>query len=67
MMTHDPTTNVAAIGRLNEMVSAKEPGRHGISDKEYELLFTPDKPNIFAFHGYPWLIHRLTYRRPNHT
>jgi xylulose-5-phosphate/fructose-6-phosphate phosphoketolase len=39
---------------------------HGISDKEFEVLFTPDKPIIFAFHGYPWLIHRLTYRRPNH-
>ena len=39
---------------------------HGISDKEFELLFTADKPIIFAFHGYPWLIHRLTYRRPNH-
>jgi xylulose-5-phosphate/fructose-6-phosphate phosphoketolase len=39
---------------------------HGMSDKEYESLFTPDKPVIFAFHGYPWLIHRLTYRRANH-
>jgi xylulose-5-phosphate/fructose-6-phosphate phosphoketolase len=39
---------------------------HGMSDREYESLFTPDKPVIFAFHGYPWLIHRLTYRRANH-
>jgi xylulose-5-phosphate/fructose-6-phosphate phosphoketolase len=39
---------------------------HGMSDREFELLFTPDKPIIFAFHGYPWLIHRLTYRRANH-
>lgn len=39
---------------------------HGLSDKEFDLLFTTDKPIIFAFHGYPWLIHRLTYRRTNH-
>jgi xylulose-5-phosphate/fructose-6-phosphate phosphoketolase len=39
---------------------------HGLSDKDFDLLFTPDKPIIFAFHGYPWLIHRLTYRRTNH-
>jgi xylulose-5-phosphate/fructose-6-phosphate phosphoketolase len=39
---------------------------HGLSDKEFDVLFTRDKPIIFAFHGYPWLIHRLTYRRTNH-
>jgi xylulose-5-phosphate/fructose-6-phosphate phosphoketolase len=39
---------------------------HGMSDQEFDTLFTPDKPIIFAFHGYPWLIHRLTYRRANH-
>jgi xylulose-5-phosphate/fructose-6-phosphate phosphoketolase len=39
---------------------------HGLSDKEFDTLFTKDKPIIFAFHGYPWLIHRLTYRRANH-
>jgi xylulose-5-phosphate/fructose-6-phosphate phosphoketolase len=39
---------------------------HGLSDKEFDGLFTEDKPIIFAFHGYPWLIHRLTYRRNNH-
>jgi len=39
---------------------------HGLSDKEFIDIFTIDKPIIFAFHGYPWLIHRLTYRRPNH-
>jgi len=38
---------------------------HGISGKEYDSLFTADKPIIFNFHGYPWLIHRLTYRRTN--
>jgi xylulose-5-phosphate/fructose-6-phosphate phosphoketolase len=39
---------------------------HGLSDKEFDALFTTDKPIIFAYHGYPWLIHRLTYRRTNH-
>jgi xylulose-5-phosphate/fructose-6-phosphate phosphoketolase len=39
---------------------------HGLSDKEFDIIFTTDKPIIFAFHGYPWLIHRLTYRRTNH-
>lgn len=39
---------------------------NGLSDKEFDALFTVDKPVIFAFHGYPWLIHRLTYRRTNH-
>lgn len=39
---------------------------HGLSDKDFDTLFTTNKPVIFAFHGYPWLIHRLTYRRTNH-
>ncbi len=39
---------------------------HGLSDKDFDVLFTKDKPIIFAYHGYPWLIHRLTYRRTNH-
>ena len=39
---------------------------HGISDREFDSMFTGDKPIIFAYHGYPWLIHRLTYRRANH-
>ena len=38
---------------------------HGMTDREFEALFTPDKPVIFNFHSYPWLIHRLTYRRPS--
>lgn len=38
----------------------------GLSDREFDTLFTTDKPIIFAYHGYPWLIHRLTYRRTNH-
>ena len=39
---------------------------HGLSDHEYDAFFTTDRPTIFAYHGYPWLIHRLTYRRANH-
>jgi xylulose-5-phosphate/fructose-6-phosphate phosphoketolase len=39
---------------------------HGLPDREFDALFTPDRPIIFAYHGYPWLIHRLTYRRTNH-
>ncbi len=39
---------------------------HGLSDMQFDSLFTTDKPVVFAFHGYPWLIHRLTYRRANH-
>jgi len=44
----------------------KEEHPHGLSNKDFDTLFTTDKPIIFAYHGYPWLIHRLTYRRTNH-
>jgi xylulose-5-phosphate/fructose-6-phosphate phosphoketolase len=39
---------------------------HGLADRDFDTIFTRDKPIIFAYHGYPWLIHRLTYRRTNH-
>jgi len=39
---------------------------HGLSDREFDSIFTVNRPVVFAFHGYPWLIHRLTYRRHNH-
>ena len=39
---------------------------HGLSEHDFDAFFTKDKPIVFAFHGYPWLIHRLTYRRTNH-
>ena len=39
---------------------------HGLSDRDFDGIFTTDKPVVFAFHGYPWLIHHLTYRRTNH-
>ena len=44
----------------------KEEHPRGLSDKDFDTLFTEDKPVIFAYHGYPWLIYRLTYRRSNH-
>ncbi|WP_322098494.1 phosphoketolase family protein [Nakamurella alba] len=40
---------------------------HGLSDRDFDAIFTSDRPIIFAYHGYPWLIHRLTYRRNNHS
>ncbi|HSZ25862.1 MAG TPA: phosphoketolase family protein [Cytophagaceae bacterium] len=48
-------------------LSPKSEHPHGLSDKDFDSLFTLDKPVIFAFHGYPWLIHRLTYRRSNNS
>ena len=39
---------------------------HGLADAEFDALFTTNRPVVFAYHGYPWLIHRLTYRRTNH-
>lgn len=53
--------NVVDLYRLQS--STEHP--HGLSDKEFDILFTPDKPIIFNFHGYPWLIHKLAYRRTN--
>jgi xylulose-5-phosphate/fructose-6-phosphate phosphoketolase len=47
-------------------LQAKTEHPHGLSDQEFDLLFTVDKPIIFNFHGYPWLIHRLAYSRTNH-
>ncbi len=51
-----------------DLMTLQPPGEHphGLPDRDFEQMFTADKPIIFAFHGYPWLIHRLTYRRPNH-
>ncbi|HEX7114794.1 MAG TPA: phosphoketolase family protein [Steroidobacter sp.] len=51
-----------------DLMTLQPPGEHphALSDKEFDAMFTVDKPIIFAFHGYPWLIHRLTYRRHGH-
>jgi xylulose-5-phosphate/fructose-6-phosphate phosphoketolase len=47
-------------------LQSREEHPHGLSDRDFDTLFTTDKPIVFAYHGYPWLIHRLTYRRTNH-
>jgi xylulose-5-phosphate/fructose-6-phosphate phosphoketolase len=54
--------NVVDLMRLQP--STEHP--HGLSDQDFDELFTQDRPIVFAFHGYPWLVHRLTYRRTNH-
>jgi xylulose-5-phosphate/fructose-6-phosphate phosphoketolase len=64
---HAPDLRIRTINIVNLMKLQPETEHpHGLSDKDYDALFTTDKPVIFAFHGYPWLIHRLTYRRNNH-
>jgi xylulose-5-phosphate/fructose-6-phosphate phosphoketolase len=56
------------VVNIVDLMTLQPPGEHphGLPDKDFDSLFTSDKPVIFAFHGYPWLIHRLTYRRTNH-
>jgi xylulose-5-phosphate/fructose-6-phosphate phosphoketolase len=64
---HFPNLRIRFINvvDLYKLVSSKE-HPHGLSDADFDSLFTKDKPIIFNFHGYPSLIHRLTYRRTNH-
>ncbi|MBH0182065.1 MAG: phosphoketolase family protein [Nitrospira sp.] len=67
LRTYLPAVKVRVVNVVDLMKlqpSAEHP--NGLSDKDFDALFTIDKPIIFAFHGYPWLIHRLTYRRTNH-
>jgi xylulose-5-phosphate/fructose-6-phosphate phosphoketolase len=67
LRTQLPELKVRVINVVNLMkLQAQSEHPHGLSDKDFDALFTKDKPIIFAFHGYPWLIHRLTYRRTNH-
>ena len=64
---HFPDIKVRVVNVVDLMTiqpSTEHP--HGLSDREFDSIFTIDKPVIFAYHGYPWLIHRLTYRRTNH-
>ena len=62
-----PTLKVRVINVVDLMkLQPREEHPHGLSDRDFDALFTTDKPVIFAYHGYPWLIHRLTYRRTNH-
>jgi xylulose-5-phosphate/fructose-6-phosphate phosphoketolase len=64
---HLPELKVRVVNVVNLMtLQPREEHPHGLSDKEFDTLFTTDKPVIFAFHGYPYLIHRLCYRRSNH-
>jgi len=62
-----PTLKIRVVNVVN-LMKLQPPGEHphGLSDRDFDTLFTTAKPIVFAFHGYPWLIHRLTYRRTNH-
>ena len=61
---HFPGLKVRFVNVVNLMtLQPREEHPHGLDDHEFESIFTHDKPVVFAFHGYPWLIHRLTYRR----
>jgi len=67
MRRHIPDLKIRVINVVNLMkLQPERVHPHGLSDKDFDSLFTPDKPIIFAFHGYPWLIHRMTYKRTNH-
>ena len=64
---HAPDLKMRVINVV-DLMKLQPPSEHphGLSDQDFDALFTTDKPIIFAFHGYPWLIHRLTYRRNGH-
>jgi xylulose-5-phosphate/fructose-6-phosphate phosphoketolase len=64
---HEPELKIRVVNVV-DLMTLQPPSEHphGISDRDFDALFTIDKPIIFAFHGYPWLIHRLTYRRNGH-
>jgi xylulose-5-phosphate/fructose-6-phosphate phosphoketolase len=62
-----PELKIRVINIVDLMtLQPKEEHPHGLSHRDFDILFTSDRPIIFAYHGYPWLIHRLTYRRTNH-
>ncbi|HTL89385.1 MAG TPA: phosphoketolase family protein, partial [Leptolyngbya sp.] len=64
---HFPDLKIRVVNVVDLMtLQPKTEHPHGLSDRDFDSIFTQDKPTIFAFHGYPWLIHRLTYRRTNH-
>jgi len=59
-----PDLKIRVINVVDLMtLQPKEEHPHGLNDRDFDMLFTTDKPIVFAYHGYPWLIHRLTYRR----
>jgi len=64
---HFPELKVRVVNVVDLMtLQPEEEHPHGLSDTDFDAIFTTDKPIIFAYHGYPWLIHRLSYRRTNH-
>jgi xylulose-5-phosphate/fructose-6-phosphate phosphoketolase len=67
MRGHFPELKIRVVNVV-DLMKLQPPSEHphGLPDSDFDALFTRDKPIIFAFHGYPWLIHRLTYRRKNH-
>ena len=67
MRQHAPEIKVRVVNVV-DLMRLQPPSEHphGLTDRDFDALFTTDKPIIFAFHGYPWLIHRLTYRRRGH-
>jgi xylulose-5-phosphate/fructose-6-phosphate phosphoketolase len=64
---HCPHLKIRVVNVV-DLMTLQPPSEHphGLPDRDFDILFTTDKPIIFAFHGYPWLIHRLAYRRTNH-
>jgi xylulose-5-phosphate/fructose-6-phosphate phosphoketolase len=67
LRTHIPDLKVRVVNVVDLMrLQPESEHPHGLSDRDFDGIFTADKPVIFAYHGYPWLIHRLTYRRTNH-
>jgi xylulose-5-phosphate/fructose-6-phosphate phosphoketolase len=64
---HIPDLKVRVVN-IVDLMTLQPQGEHphGLPDSQFDALFTTDRPVLFAYHGYPWLIHRLTYRRTNH-
>jgi len=64
---HTPDLKIRVVNVVDLMTLQPEKEHpHGLSDRDFDAIFTTNRPIIFAYHGYPWLIHRLTYRRTNH-
>jgi xylulose-5-phosphate/fructose-6-phosphate phosphoketolase len=65
---HAPELRIRVVNVVDPMrLQPESEHPHGLSETEFDALFTTSKPVVFAYHGYPWLIHRLTYRRANHS
>jgi xylulose-5-phosphate/fructose-6-phosphate phosphoketolase len=67
LRSHVPRLRIRVVNVVDLMtLQPQSEHPHGLPDPEFDAIFTMDKPIVFAYHGYPWLIHRLTYRRHNH-